>query len=217
MKRVAMTHRRIEFPCQEIMLEGIFSLPEGEDPCGLVIVCHPHPLYGGNMDNAVVEAVCRALGKRGLGWLKFNFRGVGRSGGNFGGGVGEKEDARAAVSFGATQEKVDGERMGICGYSFGSIVAFGASVEDARIKAVAGISPFIQPADLLNRYRRPKLFISGTHDEWVDVQNLERLVENLPEPKELVIQAGADHFWFGSESLMAEKVSGFFVRYLRKG
>ena len=212
-----MNQKRIEFPCQGIILEGIFSLPEGEGPFGLVIVCHPHPLYGGNMDNNVVGAICRAVGKQGLAWLKFNFRGVGRSGGNFAGGGGEKEDAQAAISFGATQEKVDGERIGICGYSFGSIVAFAAAVEDGQVKAVAGISPFVQPADLLNHYLRPKLFISGTDDEWVDAQNLERLVRNLPEPKELMIQPGVDHFWVGSESLMAEKVSDFFAKYFTKG
>ena len=86
-----MIQKRIEFPCREILLEGIFSLPEGEDACGLVVVCHPHPLYGGNMGNNVVEAVCRTVGSKGLAWLKFNFRGVGRSGGNFAGGVGEKK------------------------------------------------------------------------------------------------------------------------------
>jgi alpha/beta superfamily hydrolase len=211
-----MIQKRIEFPCQEIMLEGILALPEGEGPCGLVIVCHPHPLYGGNMGNNVVEAICRAVGRQGLAWLEFNFRGVGRSGGNFAGGVGEKEDARASISFGATQARVDGERIGICGYSFGSTVAFAAAVEDVQVKAVAGVSPFIQPTDLLDHYRRPKLFISGTDDEWVDVRDLERLVQNLPEPKELMIQPGTDHFWAGSESLMAEKVSDFFARYLAK-
>jgi len=209
-----MIQKKIEFPCQEILLEGIFSLPEGEGACGLVIVCHPHPLYGGNMGNNVVEAVCRAAGRKGLAWLKFNFRGVGRSGGNFSGGVGEKEDAQAAISFGSAQARVDRERIGICGYSFGSGVAFAAAVEDVQVKAVAGISPFIVPADLLDHYQRPKLFICGTDDEWVDVRNLERLVQNLPEPKELVIQPGVDHFWAGSESLMAEKVSDFFARYL---
>jgi hypothetical protein len=211
-----MIQKKIEFPSQEIMLEGIFSLPEGEGAYGLVIACHPHPLYGGNMGNNVVEAICRAVGRQGLAWLKFNFRGVGRSGGNFAGGVGEKEDARAAISFGATQARVDGERIGICGYSFGSSVAFAVAVENVQVKAVAGISPFIEPADLLDHYHRPKLFISGTEDEWVDVGNLERLVQNLPEPKEWMMQPGADHFWVGSESPMAERVSDFFAKYLTK-
>lgn len=212
-----MDQKRIEFPGQDIILEGIFSLPDREVPCGLVVVCHPHPLYGGNMNNNVVEAICQEVGKQGLAWLKFNFRGVGRSGGNFAGGVGEKEDARAAVSFAETQKMVDPERIGICGYSFGSIVALAVAVEDYRIKAVAGISPFIQPADLLNDYPKPKLFISGTHDEFVDVKGLERVVQNLPEPKEMVICPGVDHYWVGSENPMAEKVSQFFAKIFYQG
>jgi alpha/beta superfamily hydrolase len=212
-----MNEKKVEIPCQEIRLEGMFALPEGEGPFGLVIVCHPHPLYGGNMDNNVVEAVCRAAGTRGLASLKFNFRGVGRSGGHFSGGAGEKKDARAAIAFGAAQEEVDGERIGICGYSFGSTAAFAAAVEEGRVKAVAGISPFVQPADLLNHYLRPKLFISGTYDEWVEVRELARLVQNLPEPKELMIQPGVDHFWAGSENPLAEKISDFFAKYLTEG
>ena len=212
-----MNQKKIEFPCRDIILEGIFSSPAREGPFGLVVVCHPHPLYGGNMNNNVVEAICQEAGKQGLAWLKFNFRGVGRSGGNFTGGVGEKEDARAAVSFAAIQKMVDPERIGICGYSFGSIVALAVAVEDYRIKAVAGISPFIQPADLLNDYPKPKLFISGTHDEFVDVKGLERVVQNLPEPKEMVIAPGVDHFWVGSESPMAEKVSRFFAKIFYQG
>jgi alpha/beta superfamily hydrolase len=212
-----MDRKRIEFPGQDILLEGIFSLPKGEGPFGLLIVCHPHPLYGGNMNNNVVEAICQEAGKQGLAWLKFNFRGVGRSGGNFAGGVGEKEDARAAISFGVTQEKVDSERIGICGYSFGSTVALAVAVEDDRIKAVAGISPLIQPADLLNHYTNPKLFISGTNDEFINSQGLEELVRKLPEPKELILQPEVDHFWVGSEASVAQKVSRFFVKNFGSG
>ena len=93
-----MQIKRVEFPCGEITLEGIFALPEGEGPFGLVVVCHPHPLYGGNMYNNVVHAVCEKLGQKKIAWLKFNFRGVGESGGSFAGGVGEKEDLKAAIA-----------------------------------------------------------------------------------------------------------------------
>ena len=212
-----MDQKRIEFPGQGILLEGIFSLPKGEGPFGVVIVCHPHPLYGGNMDNNVVEAVCEGAGKQGLAWLAFNFRGVGRSEGNFSGGAGEKEDARAAISFAIHQERVDGERIGICGYSFGSTIALGVAVEDDRIKAVAGISPLIQPSGLLDHYTNPKLFISGAYDEFVNPQDLKDLVRKLPEPKELIIHPGVDHFWAGSEAWMAQQVSRFFEKIFNPG
>lgn len=207
-----MNQKRIFFPGKDLILKGIFSLPEGQGPFGLVVVCHPHPLYGGSMDNKVVDAVCRKVGEEGLAWLKFNFRGVGRSEGQLAGGTGEKEDAKAAISFGANQTKVDPERIGICGYSFGSIVAFSVSVEDPRIKAVAGISPFVQLPDLLAQYRKPKLLISGTNDEFIDPQTLRQIFQKLPDPKELAIYPEVDHFWGGQEDAMAERVSRFFKK-----
>jgi alpha/beta superfamily hydrolase len=202
--------KQIEFPCQDITLEGVLAIPEGNGPFGVVVVCHPHPLYGGNMYNNVVHAICEKIGERNLAWLKFNFRGVGKSGGRFGSGLGEKEDARAAISFAEKQAKIDAARMGICGYSFGSTVAFAVAVEDVRIQAVAGISPFVQPADLLDSDNKPKLFVSGANDDFVNPQGLTQLVSKLPEPKECVIYPGVDHFWGESEETMAEKVSQFF-------
>jgi len=204
----------IEFPCGKIMLEGIFSLPGGRGSFPLLIVCHPHPLYGGNMANNVVEAVCEEAGGKGLAWLKFNFRGVGRSGGSFGNGIGEKEDVQAAVSFGKEQPEIDGGRIGLCGYSFGSLVAFAAAVEDSRIRAVAGISPFIQPETLLENYTHPKLFVWGDRDSFLDPQKLGQQVQNLPNPKEVAVFPGVDHFWSGQEAPLAEKVVSFFVKNL---
>ncbi len=209
-----MDLRKIEFLSRDITLEGVFALPAGKGPFGLVVVCHPHPLYGGNMDNKVVHALCQKMGEKGLASLKFNFRGVGKSGGHFGGGIGEKEDARAAISFAEQQPKIDSGKIGICGYSFGSMVAFSVAVEDSRIKAVAGISPFVQPADLLHQYTKPKFFVSGTNDEFINTESLSQLVLGLPEPKELAICPNADHFWSGSEDPMAEKVAQFFVDHL---
>jgi alpha/beta superfamily hydrolase len=206
--------RKIEFRCQDITLEGVFAIPAGEGPFGLVVVCHPHPLYGGNMANKVVHSLCQKAGEKGLAWLKFNFRGVGKSGGQFGGGIGEQEDAKAAISFAEQQAKIDPGKIGVCGYSFGSMVAFSVAVEDPRIKAVAGISPFVQPADLLDHCTKPKLFISGTNDEFIDPKSLAQLILRLPDPKELAIYPGVNHFWSGSEDPMAEKATQFFVHYL---
>jgi hypothetical protein len=206
--------KRVEFPCNNITLEGIFSVPEGDGPFPLVVVCHPHPLYGGNMYNNVVHSVCEKLGERNISWLKFNFRGVGMSGGSHGEGIGEKEDAKAAISFGESQPRVDRKRIGLCGYSFGSRVAFSVGVEDQRVGAVAGISPFIEPEGLLDHYTRPKLLLCGTLDDFIQVKNLERLIQKIPEPRELALYPGVDHFWAGKEEAMAEKVGEFFRKYL---
>jgi alpha/beta superfamily hydrolase len=204
----------IEFPCGKITLEGMIRIPEGPGPFPLVVVCHPHPLYGGSMDNNVVDAVCASLGEKEIAWLKFNFRGVGRSGGSFGNGIGEKEDAKAAISFGEGKARVNPGRIGLCGYSFGSIVALATAVEDPRVKAVAGIAPFVQPEDLLDQYDRPKLLVCGAQDEFVDSKALEKLLQRMPEPKELALYPGVDHFWMGEEETMRERVGGFFAKYL---
>ena len=153
-----MKIRKIEFPCGDITLEGMIFIPEGPGPFGLVVVCHPHPLYGGNMFNNVVHGVCAKLGENGLAWLKFNFRGVGNSGGRYADGIGEQDDARAAVSFAEKQEPVNPAKIGICGYSFGSIVALAVAAKDPRLKAVAGISPFYPAARSPGSLRFPKAF-----------------------------------------------------------
>jgi uncharacterized protein len=206
---------KIEIPCGNITLEGMISVPDGPGPFPLVVVCHPHPLYGGSMHNNVVDAVCSSLGEKEIAWLKFNFRGVGRSGGRFDEGRGEKEDARAAISCGERQAGIDPEKIGLCGYSFGSIVAFPVAVEDSRVKAVAGIAPFVQPENLLHQYARPKLLVCGTRDEFVNCKALEKVVQKMPEPKELALYPGVDHFWMGGEEAMGERVAQFFVKYLK--
>ena len=207
--------KRIEFPCGTITLEGMTHIPEGPGPFSLVVVCHPHPLYGGSMHNNMVDAVCSSLGENQIAWLKFNFRGVGRSGGSFGDGIGEKEDAKAAISFGERQDGINPEGIGLCGYSFGSIVAFPVAVEDSRVRAVAGIAPFVQPDTLLNQYTRPKLLVCGTQDEFVPSKNLEKVFQRMPEPKKLALFPGVGHFWGGKEEAMAERVAQFFVKYLK--
>ena len=119
-----MDRKRTEFPCGEISLEGILSLPDGDGPFPLVVICHPHPLYGGSMDNNVVQSITKKLPGRELATLIFNFRGVGRSGGRFGGGIAEREDLKAALLLPQPKTRVDPDKMGTCGYSFGSLVAF---------------------------------------------------------------------------------------------
>lgn len=206
--------KKIKIPCDNIDLEGIIHVPKAAGLFPLVVVCHPHPLYGGNMYNYVVHAVCEELGEKRIAWLKFNFRGVGESGGDFGGGLGEKEDAKAAVAYGQGKTEIDPLRIGICGYSFGGMVAFAAAVEETRIRAAAGISPLIRPPDLLDTYDQPKLIVSGTADDFIPVQELEQLVAGMPEPKELVLYPGVDHFWSGAAEKMAEKVARFFEEKL---
>ncbi|MBE9502064.1 MAG: dienelactone hydrolase family protein [Chloroflexi bacterium] len=207
---------QVTFPCGQLTLEGVLHLPSGSAPFACVVVCHPHPLYGGDMDSNVVVAVCYALCEKGIAALRFNFRGAGGSEGSFGGGIAEREDVKAAISFVASREEVDLERIGLCGYSFGAIPSFLGALSE-QIQAVAAISPplALSPFYGLKECSKPKLLISGSEDNFTPSQTFEAFFESLPKPKEREVIAGADHFWWGHEHEVGEVVSSFFVKMLR--
>ena len=210
-----MIETRVRFPCGDLSLEGITSVPEGKGPFAAVVVCHPHPLYGGDMDNNVVIPVCRSLGQASIASLRFNFRGVGMSQGKFADGIGEQDDVLAAISYLSTLEIVDRERIGLCGYSFGGAMALDIAPSDARVKALALISPTVPSHVSLTKYAKPKLIICGSADQFVSIITLQRLAEELPPPNEYEFVAGADHFWGGYEGKVATKVAAFFANALK--
>lgn len=210
--RQEMREERLSFTCGELALEGVLHRPEGQ-PQGAVVVCHPHPLYGGDMHNHVVVAICRALAERGLAALRFNFRGVGASQGSFGGGVGEQEDVRAALD--ALVGAVLGP-LGLAGYSFGAVVAAAVAPSDERVAALALIAPPPQnlAKDALARWPRPKLLATGEEDAIAPPERLREVVDGLCEPRELLTFPGADHFWLGQSEELARAVADFFHRWL---
>ena len=191
-------------------------MPEGDGPFPAVIVCHPHPLYGGTMDNNVVRSLCETLTKASFASFKFNFRGVGGSQGEFGQGIGEQEDVEAAVSFVSTVKKVDCKRLGLVGYSAGAGFALPVGCKDAQIKALAAVSPPLTmfDFDFLKDCPKPKFLISGSRDDFTPADEFLGFCQNLPEPKQCQRIEGTDHFWRGYESRLAAEVTEFFVRVL---
>jgi len=212
-----MKENCVTFPCGDLSLEGVCHLPEGAGPFPAVVVCHPHPLYGGNMDNNVVYAVCQALCQRGILAFRFNFRGVGRSEGTLGGGVGEPDDVSAAVSFVASMEQVDSKRIGLCGYSAGAVAAFATKPLDERIQAAAAISPPLSFASLdgLKGCPKPKLIVTGGKDNFTRLEDFHRFAESLIGPKQCEVIPGADHFWWGYEDQVGDRVASFFISALK--
>jgi len=211
-----MKKTRVSFSSGGLVLEGILAVPEGAGPFPAVIVCHPHPLYGGSMDNNVVNSLSETLTQASLVSFKFNFRGVGGSQGEFDQGKGEREDVEAAISFINTVKAVDSERIGLAGYSAGAGFAFPVGFNDDRIKALAAVSPPLPmfDFDFLKGCPKPKLLISGNRDELIPIDQFLEFCQNLPEPKECENVEGADHFWWGYESLLATKVTAFFTEVL---
>jgi len=211
-----MKKTRVSFSSGGLFLEGILAIPEGAGPFPAVIVCHPHPLYGGSMDNNVVYSLSETLTQASLVSFKFNFRGVGGSQGEFGQGIGEREDVEAAISFTSTVKEVDSKRIGLAGYSAGAGFALPVGFNDDRITALAAVSPPLPmfDFDFLKSCPKPKLLILGSRDNLIPTDQFLEFCQNLPEPKECESIEGADHFWWGYESRLAAKVAAFFTKVL---
>jgi hypothetical protein len=196
------------FTSEGLTLEGMLHQPVSA-PFPAATVCHPHPLYGGDMNNYVVVAVCQALAEAGIASLRFNYRGVGRSDGKYGDGLGERADAAAALAYLRQLAAVDQDRVGIIGYSFGATVALAAA--DERVAAVAAISPpsFGQGVPDLT-IRCPTLLISGEQDEIAPGASLSALATMIGPHCRMTVVRGADHFWWGYEEELARVVAQFF-------
>ena len=205
-----MKRERVSIPCGGISLEGILHLPEGKDVSPGVVVCHPHPLYGGDMENNVVITVCHVLVERSVAALRFNFRGAGASGGSFGGGVREQDDVKAALDYMASRTEIDAERLGLAGYSFGGAVAFAAACGDVRVKRLALVSPALDDAgwEQLKAYSLPKLVLLGEADSVVPFARFRKYFD---EGEDFQAIHGVDHFWWGFEEEIGKRIGGFFA------
>ncbi len=168
------------------------------------------------MDNNVLEGITTALEDLQMAVLAFNFRGVGRSQGTHDGGNGEVDDALAAARCLASNPSVDRDRIAIAGYSFGAVVALKATARDEGFQAVALAacptrsleSPEVQAI------AQPKLFIHGDMDNVVQMDQFNSLIQLFPEPTEVEVLAGADHFMQGYEFEVGTKIADFFARTL---
>ena len=152
-------------------LEALVEEPEESAPHSAVLVCHPHPLYGGTMHNKVVFRIARGLRRAGLVVLRFNFRGVGRS---------------------------QGLPFALAGFSFGAQVTtrLGCALEGARFLMAVG-HPTERGNDYLEDCPVPKIFVQSTHDEFGPRPELETLYAKLAQPKQLIWVEAADHFFAG--------------------
>ncbi|MBW1804979.1 MAG: alpha/beta hydrolase [Deltaproteobacteria bacterium] len=188
-----MTEENISIFAGELCLEGLLEDLPGDKG---VVVTHPHPLYGGDMHNNVVEILCRAYREKGYSTLRFNFRGVGQSEGEYDNGVGEQKDVRAALEYlsGLGKTEID-----LAGYSFGAWVnALGLKRYDL-VRRMIMVSPPVGFIDFSFLSYNPKirLVIAGTED---DIAGLKGIKKGLPawNPEaDLRVINGADHFYEG--------------------
>jgi uncharacterized protein len=165
------------------------------------LVCHPHPLFGGTLHNKVVFHAMKALNSFGFPVLRFNFRGTGLSEGEHDYGTGEMDDVRAALDW---LEREYTLPIVFAGFSFGAAVGLRNACPDARVQALIGLGIPVAPIDdrnydftFLQSCVKPKLFVSGTRDQFGPKAKLQEVVSSLPEPKKLILIEAADHFFEG--------------------
>jgi uncharacterized protein len=188
-------------------LEALLEEPEEGEPGEACLVCHPHPLYGGTMHNKVVYRIARGMRQAGAVVLRFNFRGVNQSEGEHAHGVGEIEDARAALAF--LRARYPDLPYSMAGFSFGSrvITTLGCELGDAlRLIAVGFPTRRGGTFDYLAHCRVPKYFVQSTNDEHGPRNELEAVFEWMAEPKRLEFSEAGDHFFAGALEALEEKI-----------
>lgn len=168
------------------------------------LVCHPHPLYGGTMHNKVVFHATKALNSFGYPVLRFNFRGAGRSEGAYEEGRGEREDVSAALDWLSREFR---RPIIFAGFSFGASVGLHVCCPDPRPVALISLGTPVAAEGRTYQYRflqecrKPKLFVSGDHDEYGPRDVLTEIVDRAHTPKKLVFVPDAGHFF---ENKLAE-------------
>ena len=196
-------------------------LNEGSESAShAALVCHPHPLYGGTLHNKVVFHTMKALNSFGFPVLRFNFRGTGLSHGVHDNGVGEVDDVRAALDW---QDREFHLPMIFAGFSFGAAVGLQAACGDERVRAVIGLGVPVLPADersydlgFLRVCQKPKLFVSGSRDQFGPRNQLGALIQTLPDPKKLVLIEGGDHFFEGRLRELREVIERWISETLKQ-
>ncbi len=182
-------------------LEGRYQ-PGKTPDAPLALILHPHPQYGGTMNNKVVYHLYHAFARRGFTCLRFNFRGVGRSQGSFDNGVGELSDAAAALDWLQTIHP-DAQGAWIAGFSFGAWIAMQLLMRRPEVQGFIAVAPPANNYDFSFLAPCPSsgLIVNGSADDIVSPASVQKLVEKLKQQKAITIDheviEDADHFFEG--------------------
>jgi uncharacterized protein len=206
------TTRAVTIPGPTGQLEALVDAPPQADGSRVAVVCHPHPLYGGSMTNKVAHMLAKAFNDAGAIAVRFNYRGVGASAGQYDEGNGEAADALAVLEW--TQRDWPKAQRWLGGFSFGGAVAIRAAGERevARLVTVApAVDRVAAPATKLPRC--PWLVVQGDRDDVVDPQHVARWVEGLPVRPEIAVIAGGEHFFHGKLTELRRVVLEWLARH----
>jgi uncharacterized protein len=192
-------------------LEALLETPAAGDataPAAFGVVCHPHPLYGGTLDNKVVWTLARAFEELGAPTLRFNFRGVGASTGAYDAGDGETGDTLAVIGYG--RERYPHAVLWLAGFSFGGAVALRAAREAQPARLIT-VAPGITTIDVTAARAPlcPWLIVQGDADDVVPPAAVIAWAGKLAPPPELVVLPGAGHFFHGRINELRDVVLAF--------
>ena len=194
--RPALYEQAIEIPGRAGPLEARLWVPQQSVDQPIVIICHPHSLYGGSMDNKVVTTLCQAFAAMAWPTIRFNFRGVGNSFGQFNGGVGESEDVVAMMQW--AQQHFGQRQIWLAGFSFGAYVALKAHAQFPAQRLLL-VAPPISLFDLSTSQLQGIhcSVIHGGADELIPLNKVQHWVHDIGEGAQLYCLDGASHFFHG--------------------
>jgi len=184
---------KIIFLSEDYKIEGLLD-KQSED--NGVVITHPHPLYGGDMNNFIVDLIARAYSEKGYTTIRFNFRGVGKSKGSYDNGTGEQEDVRAALS---TLKQMGIKNIDLAGYSFGAWVNALAISKSYFVENMVMVSPPVGFVDFspVNSIPCLKLVVTGSIDDIAPADRIKTMYPAWNRKAHLEIINGADHFYSG--------------------
>jgi alpha/beta superfamily hydrolase len=202
-----MGEELIFFMAGAVKIEGLLQALPGDKG---VVISHPHPLYGGSMHNNVVESLVQAYQQAGYTTLRFNFRGVGSSQGEYDNGQGEQEDVKAALHYLAEQGK---NVVDLAGYSFGAWVNALTRPDGDIVRQMVMVSPPVAFLDFGSAKPLPqlRLVIAGSRDEIAPPELIKTILPNWNSSARLEIIAGADHFYGGHTGKFESILADYFV------
>jgi len=197
---------KIQFQSNDLSIQGLIS--HGQGPKGIVIT-HPHPQFGGDMYNPVVESIAHVYQHQGITTLRFNFRGVGSSQGSYGDGIGEQEDVLAAIR---CLRDNGHEHIDLAGYSFGAWVNAHIDPEATEISTMTMVSPPVAFMDFDDSLSLPRLnlVVSGSQDDIAPPGRIRSRLQGWNPKATFKEIQGADHFYFGFfkelEAVLSENI-----------
>jgi len=207
----------VSFQTEGLSFEGVVAQPDdGSGPWPGVVICHPHPLHGGNMDNNVVLALALGLAEEGFVTLRFNFRGVGGSEGEHTEGDKEFQEVLGALDLVKAWSDTNA-KTGLAGYSFGTSVILGHGELYGEADAIALVSPPFRAVEgtPLKDSKVPALIVTGDRDKLVDSTQLDAELASFSHSLQFKLFDGVDHFWYGQEARLVPEVGRFFTEQLK--